>query len=79
MSTESNIKVTFDLNVLFQSADEVNRLEKSNAPNRKQTTMDAERKQGDKGNVKTHSYLRKPLQKITVIIYNYKTDCPVYV
>ena len=34
MSTESNIKVTFDLNVLFQSADEVNRLEKSNAPNR---------------------------------------------
>ena len=45
MSTESNIKVTFDLNVLFQSADEVNRLEKSNAPNRsKQPWMQRENK-----------------------------------
>ena len=41
--------------------------------------MDAERKQGDKGNVKTHSYLRKPLQKITVTIYNYKTDLNFFV
>ena len=79
MSTESNIKVTFDLNVLFQSADEVNRLEKSNAPNRSKQPWMLREKQGDKGNVKTHSYLRKPLQKITVTIYNYKTDCPVYV
>ena len=45
MSTESNIKATFDLNVLFQSADEVNRLEKSNAPNRsKQPSMLRENK-----------------------------------